>query len=136
MPSKEPRCIYGMHDPDGEKTMKEEETLGWILFVERIFANPNETHGRDYGEWATEGYGIITRFQYDWFPGGTIPAPAKYDDFAQRIGNYVADSQGCITAPWATAKKTQLKTRPRMVLSGPYLPGSSGSRRDTLPGRW
>ncbi|MBL7201256.1 MAG: N-acetylmuramoyl-L-alanine amidase [Anaerolineae bacterium] len=95
MASQESRYIYGMHDPDGEQPVREMGTRGWILFVERIFANPQEAHGRDYGRWANDDFGIIARFQHDWFPGGTIPRPDKYGAFAQRIGNYVEHSQGC-----------------------------------------
>jgi hypothetical protein len=84
-----------MHDSGGEQSMIDMDTRGWILFVERILAKPWETHGRDYGPWADKGFGVIARFQHDWAPGGTIPTPDKYDDFAQRVGNYVAASQGC-----------------------------------------
>ncbi len=66
---------------------------GWIVMVERIFADPNSHVGRDYQEWSP--YNIISRLQHDWNPGGCIPLPEKYGDFAIRCGNFAQASQGC-----------------------------------------
>ena len=95
MPSKEPRYIYGMHDPEGEQPMIEMGTLGWILFDERVFASPDDHHGKDFSPWADRGFGIVARINYDYFPKGTIPLPEQYDAFAQRVGRFVRNSRGC-----------------------------------------
>ena len=90
----ESRYIFGMHDLGGEQPMVEKQKLGWILVDERIFANSHESHGGDYTLQAEQGFGIIVRLNYDYFPKGTIPPPSLYDAFAARVGRFVKNSQG------------------------------------------
>ena len=95
MTQNEPRYIFGIHDPGGEQPMEEKGKRGWILFTERIFHDPNDHHGRDYRPWADRGFGIIARLNHDYAPGGTIPRQEYYSDFAHRVENFVANSNGC-----------------------------------------
>lgn len=97
MPLNDPRYIFGIHDSGGEQPMEEKGKKGWILFTERIFCDPNDHHGRDYRPWSDRGFGIIARLNHDYAPGGTIPRQQHYDDFAQRVGNFARNSQGCHT---------------------------------------
>lgn len=89
-----PKYIFGLHEPGGEWLMEEKGKKGWILFTERVFHDPNDQHGADYSQWENKGFGIISRINHDYFPGGTLPPPQHYDAFAQRVRNFVRNSRG------------------------------------------
>ncbi|MBN1935082.1 MAG: N-acetylmuramoyl-L-alanine amidase [Anaerolineae bacterium] len=89
-----PKYIFGLHEPGGEWLMEEKGKKGWILFTERVFHDLNDQHGADYSQWESKGFGIISRINHDYFPGGTIPQPQHYDDFAKRVRNFVRNSRG------------------------------------------
>ncbi|MHA1216269.1 MAG: hypothetical protein ACTSPX_02945 [Candidatus Thorarchaeota archaeon] len=91
----ESRYIYGFHDPGGEYLMLQVGKPGWVLITEAIGHNPTHTSGRDYRLFADAGFDVIVRLNNGYYPHGTIPLPAYYDDFATRCANFVAASKGC-----------------------------------------
>lgn len=68
---------------------------GWVTTTVAVVSNTNDTWGVDYTPLASQGVTLICRINNGYFPNGTIPPPAKYDDFATRITNFVAHSPGC-----------------------------------------
>lgn len=91
----ESEFIYGLHDPGGEWIMEQAGVKGWILFTEAIGADPNNRDGRDYSSYCARGFGIISRLNNGYHPGGTIPHSSQYAAFAQRCANLVQSSRGC-----------------------------------------
>jgi hypothetical protein len=93
--------LYGIHDhsPDPSEYLNHIKTAtgagGWITATVAVGANPNDTSGTDFTTLANAGHTIICRINYGYYPDGTIPVPAKYDDFATRCKNFVAHSPGC-----------------------------------------
>ena len=87
--------LYGLHDPGGEHVMAEQNLPGWILFTEELGGDPNSGSGHDYSPWANRGFGIIARLNHGYEPHGTLPASARYADFASRCAKFVAASPGC-----------------------------------------
>ena len=87
--------IHGIHDPGGAEL--DASAPGWRVFTESVGCDSNDHGGGDYSWWADRGYGVIVRLNHGYAPHGTIPTPDKYADFAQRVGNFVAASQGCHT---------------------------------------
>ncbi len=90
-----PKYIFGLHDPGGQHLMVEKNKQGWVLVTEKLGADPHGPGGPDYGYLSDQGLGVIVRLNYGYFPDGTIPHSSRYDDFAQRCGNFVAGSRGC-----------------------------------------
>ncbi|MBN1583152.1 MAG: N-acetylmuramoyl-L-alanine amidase, partial [Anaerolineae bacterium] len=88
------QTIFGLHDPGGEWLMEDMGRTGWIVFPERLMHDPNDFGSFDYSEWADAGLGVIVRIDHDYFTGGTIPRSESYDDFAQRVRNFVQESDG------------------------------------------
>lgn len=93
----EPRYLYGFHDPGGEHLMLEAGKPGWVLVTEEVGHDPNWPSGRDYGNLADNGLGVIVRLNNGYYPNGTIPEPQYYGDFARRCANFVSASRGCHT---------------------------------------
>lgn len=87
--------IYGMHDRTGECIKHFGDRLSWLVSTEAIGHDPNDHGGRDYSEWADQGIDVIARLNNGYYPIGTIPEPAHYEDFAARCANFVENSQGC-----------------------------------------
>ena len=85
--------LHGVHDPGGERLM--EDAPGWILFTEKLGADPSNRTGPDYSQLANRGFGIIARLNHGYGKEGTIPSPERYGHFAQRCGGFVAGSRGC-----------------------------------------
>ena len=87
--------IYGMHDRGGEHLMMDgDEAKGWVLVTEQIRADPNDMGGSNYTDLAGQGLGVIVRLNHAYGSDGTIPLPAKYQDFARRAANFVRNSPG------------------------------------------
>ena len=86
--------IFGLHDPGGEQIMADEGRKGWVLFTEAIGSDPNDPSGVDYRRWSDAGFGVIVRLNNGYNPGGTIPFPREYENFALRCANFVRGSQG------------------------------------------
>lgn len=115
-----PKYIFGLHEPGGEWLMEEKGKKGWILFTERVFHDPNDQYGADYSRWANRGFGIISRINHDYYPGGTIPLPQHYDDFAKRVRNFVRNSRGA--AIWVIGNEmNHEQERPNGQLITPQL---------------
>jgi hypothetical protein len=89
-----PKYIFGLHEPGGERLMEEKGKKGWVLFTHGLGHDPNVQNGEDYRQWSDRGFGIIARLNHGYGPAGTLPLPQHYDAFAQRVRNFVADSQG------------------------------------------
>jgi len=95
IPYGESKYLYGIHDPGGEHLMMVNgKAKGWVLFTEEIRANPNDQGGGNYKDFADKGYGVIVRLNHAYGSDGTIPHSSKYRDFAQRVANFVSNSQG------------------------------------------
>jgi len=90
-----PKYIFGLHDPGGQHLMVEKNKQGWVLVTEELGADPHGPGGPDYRHLSNQGLGVIARLNHGYGNKGTIPHSSRYDDFAQRCGNFVAGSQGC-----------------------------------------
>jgi N-acetyl-anhydromuramyl-L-alanine amidase AmpD len=86
--------LFGLHDPGGEYLMAERGKRGWILFTERLGADPADRSGYDYSRWSNQGFGVIVRLNHGYEPDGTIPPYGQYENFARRCANFVAASRG------------------------------------------
>jgi len=86
------RSIYGFHDLGGQQHLPAQD--GWFCDAIAIGHDPTQQGGPDYTYWTQYGR-VICRLNNDWNPGGTIPLPAYYNDFAQRCANVVRGSKGC-----------------------------------------
>lgn len=83
----EPYPLYGVHG--------ENELLygpGWLVLTRGIWADPSDHSGEDFRRFP---HRKIVRLNYNYFPHGTIPTPSLYENFAQRVANFVGASQGC-----------------------------------------
>lgn len=87
--------LFAIHDPGGEGLMAAAGKPGWIVFTEAVGADPKDQGGRDYTAWSSKGYRVIARLNHGYGSAGTIPKPAKYADFAQRVANFISHSAGC-----------------------------------------
>jgi len=90
-----PKHIFGLHEPGGEWLMSEKGKSGWILFTHALGHDPADQSAHDYRPWADRGFGAIARLNHGYGDAGTLPLPAFYDAFAQRVGSFVANSPGC-----------------------------------------
>ena len=90
-----PKYIFGLHDPGGQNLMVEKNKQGWVLVTEELGADPGGPGGPDYSNLSNQGLGVIVRLNHGYGDKGTIPRSNRYDDFAQRCGNFVAGSKGC-----------------------------------------
>jgi hypothetical protein len=92
--------LYGVHDPPpfdwlSDHLVRDGQARGWIVFTEALGANPGNHDGRDYRPWSDRGFGVIARLNYGYHPHGTVPQRDLYGEFAARVENYIAASQGC-----------------------------------------
>src|SRR5439155_4074704 len=93
--------LYGIHDHDPAPTEYLSHITngtgagGWIIATVAVGANTNDFSGANFSAFANAGHTIICRINYGYYPNGTIPLPAKYDDFATRCKSFVANSSGC-----------------------------------------
>lgn len=94
--------LYGIHDhdPDPSEFLNHIKsgtggTGGWVTATVAVGANTNDFSGANFSALANAGHAVICRINYGYFPDGTIPVASKYDDFAIRIRNFVANSSGC-----------------------------------------
>lgn len=92
--------IYGVHDHDPDPTeylnhIKNVVGGGWVTATVAVGANPNDFGGANFSSLANQGHTVICRINYGYFPDGTIPVPAQYDNFATRVKNFVQNSTGC-----------------------------------------
>lgn len=97
----EPSCIYGIHDhePNPSEFLNHITAggaeSGWVTATVAVGADTNDMSGVDFTFLSNQGHTVICRINHSYFPGGTIPLPAKYDAFAARCANFVAHSHGC-----------------------------------------
>ena len=66
---------------------------GWVTTTVALCCDPLPQ--ADYTGLSSRGHTVICRLNYGYFPDGTIPLPAAYDDFATRCSNFVARTPGC-----------------------------------------
>ncbi len=94
--------IYGVHeDYEGLELrlkaghiMQQAGVRGYVLWTERLGADPNNTSGADYRRRVTGDHVVIVRLNHGYEPDGTLPTPNRYEDFARRCANFVRASQG------------------------------------------
>jgi PKD repeat protein len=103
--------IYGIHDhdPNPQEYLNRIEAggaTGWVTATVAIGSDPNDHGGGDFTWLANRGHTVIVRLNNGYCPNGTIPEPARYDDFAQRAANYVAASNGA--SIWVIGNETNL----------------------------
>ena len=94
--------LYGIHDhdPDPGEFLNHIKsgtggTGGWVTATVAVGANTNDFSGANFTSLSNAGHTVICRINYGYYPDGTIPVPAKYDDFATRCKNFMANSSGC-----------------------------------------
>ena len=94
--------LYGIHDADPAPTEFLNHvkagtggTGGWVTATVAVGANTNDFSGSDFTALANAGHTVICRINYGYFPDGSIPVVAKYDAFATRCKNFVANTTGC-----------------------------------------
>jgi len=85
--------IHGLHEPGGEHLMV--TNPGFLLFTHELGRDPGNHNGFDYTPWTSQGFQVIARLNHGYGAAGTIPLPAYYADFAQRVQNFAANSVGC-----------------------------------------
>ncbi len=91
----EPTSLYGLHDSGGEQLFLDAGVQGWIVFNEYIGLDRADNSGVDYSAWSDRGFGVIVKLQHAFNPGGTLPEPIKYEQFAERCARFVSVSEGC-----------------------------------------
>ncbi len=94
------RSLYGIHDADPDPSeylnhIKAVTGCGWVTATVAVGHNPADTSGTNFSYLANQGHTIICRINNGYFPNGTIPLVADYDNFALRCSNFVANSSGC-----------------------------------------
>ncbi len=96
MPVKFPQYIFGMHDPADEwmDPLMAARKQGWVLKTEGIGSDPNNSTAENYSKYSNKGFGVIVRLNNGYGNDGTIPTSDRYDDFAKRCRNWVANSSG------------------------------------------
>ncbi len=101
-PADESPFLYGIHDhdPDPSEFLNHIKagtggTGGWVTATVAVGANTNDFSGANFSALANAGHTVICRINNGYFPDGTIPVATKYDDFAVRCKNFVANSTGC-----------------------------------------
>lgn len=120
--------LFGLHDPGGEQLMLDAGRPGWVLFTEELGRDPNNFSGKDFSPWSNRNLGVICRLNHGYFPNGTIPNSAFYEDFARRCANYVANSPGCKI--WIIGNEMNFEIeRPPLMAQGLVAPSAA----DTQP---
>jgi hypothetical protein len=108
----ETRSIYGIHDatPDPSEYLNRVKTVGsggWVTATVAIGHNAADTTSQSFSSLTNAGHTVICRLNNGYFPDGTIPLPAEYDNFARRCSNFVMNSSGCNI--WVIGNETNLK---------------------------
>jgi hypothetical protein len=96
----EARSLYGIHDhePSPMEYLSHVEAgggAGWVTATVAVGKNPNDTSSVGFAWMTNAGHTVIGRLNHGYFPNGTIPLAADYDNFARRCSNFVANSTGC-----------------------------------------
>ena len=94
MPEPYPPYIFGMHDRGAGHLMLEKGRRGWVFITEALGSDPGNHTGSDYTDLTQQGLAVIVRLNHGYGDAGTIPHSSRYDDFAQRCGNFVQASAG------------------------------------------
>lgn len=83
--------IYAIHDysPIWSAWVRNAGRQAWCVYTEAIGSDPNDQSGRVYPTDVTN----IVRLNAGYGSGGTIPLPNRYNDFAKRCANFVANSR-------------------------------------------
>ena len=106
--------LYGIHDasPDPSEYLNHIKaatgTGGWVTATVAVGTDPSDFSGSDFTSLANAGNTLICRINNGYFPNGTIPLPAQYDNFAVRCQNFVANSPGC--SIWLIGNESNLNT--------------------------
>lgn len=95
----EGRALYGIHDHKPDPTgflnhLGPTVGSGWVTATAAVGHDPSDATGMGFSSVASRAHPVICRISHGYFPNGTIPLPADYDDFARRCSNFV-HSSGC-----------------------------------------
>src|SRR5204863_2641616 len=120
----ESRGLYGIHDHDPDPTPYLSHITpaapGWVTATVAVGHDPAVTSGVDFSFLANQGHTIICRINNGYFPDGTIPLPADYDNFAKRCSNFVSSSRGCNM--WIIGNECNLSGEwPQTATNVPYV---------------
>ncbi|HEY2952882.1 MAG TPA: Ig-like domain-containing protein [Verrucomicrobiae bacterium] len=94
------RSLYGIHDHNPDPTeylnhIKPVAGCGWVTATVAVGHNSADTGGANFSALANQGHTVICRINNGYFPSGSIPLAADYDNFARRCSNFVLNSTGC-----------------------------------------
>jgi len=92
--------LYGIHDHDphpGEylSHLGGAGGRGWVTATVAVGHDPSDMGTQDFSTLANAGHTVICRLNNGYYPNGTIPVAAEYDNFARRCSNFVMRSAGC-----------------------------------------
>lgn len=89
--------LYGMHDydPVWASMVQAAQRTAWTVETLEIGDDPHNQSGGDFRDRTRYGLTVLGRLNYSHHGNGTIPKPDRYEAFAQRVGNYVRNSQDC-----------------------------------------
>ena len=86
------KYIYGLHDRGGHDQLKHEgEARGWVLHTAAI---SETSQGVDMSQEAGMGLGTLVRLNWGYGSTGTIPPASLWEEFYNRVRNYIATSKG------------------------------------------
>lgn len=90
--------LYGVHDFDSAwaRIVSGAGKSGWAVQTHAVGNDPFDVTGYDYTPMQMAGMTPIARLNNAYEPGGTIPLPNLYPNFAQRCANWVDNSRDCI----------------------------------------
>lgn len=90
--------LYAIHDfdPAWARIVSGAGHTGWAVTTHALGSDPHDQSGYDYAAMGDAGMMPLARLNNGYEPGGTIPLPNLYPDFAQRCANWADNSRGCI----------------------------------------
>ena len=92
---------------------------GWVTISVVVGSDPNNVQNIGAADltWLSNdhpGNTIVCRLNNGYFPSGTIPLPASYDDFAKTCAKFVQSSRGC--SIWTIGNEVNVQCE------WPYIP--------------
>lgn len=131
--------IVGIHDhfTDPDLFLDQIEAAGqrgWVTTAVGIGDNPSNFSGDNFSNVTSRGHTVICRVNYGFFdPGnlpatGTIPLPARYDEFATRCANFAVATAANMGAPVSTPLHWQIGNETNVQSEFPW---SSATNRYT-----
>ncbi len=87
--------IFGMHDPGAEHLMRNAGKPGWVVVNHYVGHDPQDLSGVDFTPLTDQGISVLCRINNGHESDGSIPHSSLYEQFAQRVANFIHASQGC-----------------------------------------